>query len=149
VIIQLNGYEIWQVMMTPNPFIHTTTTGGGALACSAAIAAINITLRDRLWEQAAAKGNYLIPKLSELAVRYPQILDEITGRGLLIGMHFHNPEVGYRVAAGLFRRGVLVAGTLISAHTIRIEPPIVITYEQIDTVLNKLEDTLKEVNKTL
>jgi putrescine aminotransferase len=134
--------EIWQVMMTPNPFIHTTTTGGGALACSAAIAAINITLRDRLWEQAAAKGSYLIPKLSELAVRYPQILDEITGRGLLIGMHFHNPEVGYRVAAGLFRRGVLVAGTLISAHTIRIEPPIVITYEQIDTVLNKLEDTL-------
>ena len=141
--------EIWQVMMTPNPFIHTTTTGGGALACSAAIAAINITLRDRLWEQAAAKGSYLIPKLSELAHQYPQILDEITGRGLLIGMHFHNPEVGYRVAAGLFRRGVLVAGTLISAHTIRIEPPIVITYEQIDTVLNKLEDTLQEVNKTL
>jgi putrescine aminotransferase len=30
--------EIWQCMMYPNPFIHTTTTGGGALACSAAIA---------------------------------------------------------------------------------------------------------------
>jgi len=49
------------------------------------------------------------------------------------------------VAAGLFKRGVLVAGTLTSAHTIRIEPPIVITYEQIDEVLNRLEDTLKEV----
>src|SRR4030065_2289047 len=47
--------EIWQVMMYPNPFIHTTTTGGGALACSAAIAAIHVTLRERLWEQAAAK----------------------------------------------------------------------------------------------
>ena len=55
--------EIWQCMMYPNPFIHTTTTGGGALACSAAIAAIHVTLRDRLWEQAAAKGEYLIPKL--------------------------------------------------------------------------------------
>jgi acetylornithine/succinyldiaminopimelate/putrescine aminotransferase len=31
-------------MMYPNPFMHTTTTGGGALACSAAIAAINVTL---------------------------------------------------------------------------------------------------------
>ncbi|MFZ6019135.1 MAG: aminotransferase class III-fold pyridoxal phosphate-dependent enzyme, partial [Chloroflexota bacterium] len=39
--------EIWQVMMYPNPFIHTTTTGGGALACSAAIAAINVTLREK------------------------------------------------------------------------------------------------------
>lgn len=136
-------------MMYPNPFIHTTTTGGGALACSAAIAAIHVTLRDKLWEQAASKGDYLIPKLKELAVRYPQIYDTITGKGLLIGMHFHNPETGYKVAAGLFKRGVLVAGTLTSAQTIRIEPPLVITYEQIDTVLDRLEDALQAVSKTL
>jgi putrescine aminotransferase len=141
--------EIWQCMMFPNPFIHTTTTGGGALACSAAIAAIKITLRDKLWEQAAAKGEYLIPKLKTLANQYPQIYESITGKGLLIGQHFKDAEVGYKVAAGLFKRGVLVAGTLTSAHTIRIEPPLVITYEQIDTVLNRLEDTLKEVSKTL
>jgi putrescine aminotransferase len=141
--------EIWQCMMYPNPFIHTTTTGGGALACSAAIAAIHVTLRDRLWEAAAAKGDYLIPKLKELAAQYPQIFESITGKGLLIGMHFHNPEVGYQVAAGLFKRGVLVAGTLTSAQTVRIEPPLVITYQQIDEVLNRLRDTLAEVSKTL
>jgi len=139
--------EIWQVMMSPNPFIHTTTTGGGALACSAAIAAINVTLRDRLWEQAAAKGDYIFPKLEALAAQYPHILDRITGRGLLIGMHFRNADVGYKVAAGLFKRGVLVAGTLTSAHTVRIEPPLIISYEQIDTVLNRLSDTLAEVSK--
>jgi len=141
--------EIWQPMMFPNPFIHTTTTGGGALACSAAIAAIHVTLRDRLWEQAAAKGEYIIPKLEALAAQYPQIYDSITGKGLLIGQHFHDPEVGYNVAAGLFKRGVLVAGTLTSAHTIRIEPPLVITYEQIDAVLDRLADTLVDVAKTL
>jgi len=141
--------EIWQCMMYPNPFIHTTTTGGGALACSAAIAAIHVTLRDRLWEQAAAKGEYIMPKLQELAARYPQIYHSITGKGLLIGQHFHDAEVGYKVAAGLFKRGVLVAGTLTSAHTIRIEPPLVITYEQIDEVLNRLADTLAEVAKTI
>ena len=81
--------EIWQPMMYPNPFIQTTTTGGGALACSAAIAAIHVTLRDRLWEQAAHKGDYLISKLQSLAEQYPQIFDKITGKGLLIGMHFH------------------------------------------------------------
>ncbi|MCX8063431.1 MAG: putrescine aminotransferase [Anaerolineales bacterium] len=141
--------EIWQCMMYPNPFIHTTTTGGGALACSAAIAAIHVTLRDRLWEQAAAKGDYIMPKLQELAAKYPQIYHSITGKGLLIGQHFHDAEVGYKVAAGLFKRGVLVAGTLTSAHTIRIEPPLVITYEQIDEVLNRLSDTLAEVAKTI
>lgn len=143
--------EIWGVMMEPNPFIHTTTTGGGALACSAAIAAIHVTLRERLWEQAADKGRYLIPKLEELAARYPQIFEEnaITGRGLLIGMHFQSPEVGYQVAAGLFKRGVLVAGTLTSAQTIRIEPPLVITYDQIDAVLDRLADTLASVSKTI
>jgi putrescine aminotransferase len=141
--------EIWQCMMFPNPFIHTTTTGGGALACAAAIAAINVTLRDRLWEVAAAKGEYLIPKLKALALEYPHIYKGITGKGLLIGMHFQTPEIGYQVAAGLFKRGVLVAGTLISAQTVRIEPPLVITYEQIDEVLNRLESTLEEVAKTL
>jgi len=140
--------EIWQCMMYPNPFIHTTTTGGGALACSAAIAAIHVTLRDRLWEQAAAKGAYLIPILEALAAQYPDIVKSITGRGLLIGMHFHNPEVGYKVAAGLFQRGVLVAGTLTSAQTVRIEPPLIITKEQIDAVLNRLEDTLKGIEKS-
>jgi putrescine aminotransferase len=141
--------EIWQVMMDPNPFIHTTTTGGGALACSAAIAAINVTLRERLWEQAAEKGDYIMPKLRTLAERYPDVFKTITGKGLLIGMHFHNPDVGYKVAAGLFKRGVLVAGTLTSAHTVRIEPPLVITYEQIDAVLRRLEETLLEVTGEL
>ncbi len=141
--------EIWQCMMEPNPFIHTTTTGGGALACSAAIASIHVTLRDRLWEQAAAKGDYLIPKLKTLADRFPKIYRGITGKGLLIGQHFHTPEVGYRVAAGLFRRGVLVSGTLTNADTVRIEPPLVITHEEIDAVLNRLEDCLAEVAKTL
>jgi len=141
--------EIWQCMMYPNPFIHTTTTGGGALACSAAIASIYVTLRDKLWEQAAAKGDYLLSKLNELATQYPQIYASITGKGLLIGQHFHNPEIGYQVAAGLFKRGVLVAGTLTSAHTIRIEPPLIISMEQIDEVVNRLADTLAEINKTI
>src|SRR5512139_25953 len=124
--------EIFQPLMYPNPFMHTTTTGGGALACSAAIAAIHVTLRERLWEKAAEKGEYLIPQLEKLAHQYPQIYEKISGRGLLIGMHFKNADIGYKVAAGLFKRGVLVAGTLTSAQTIRIEPSLVISYEQLD-----------------
>jgi putrescine aminotransferase len=141
--------EIFRPMMYPNPFMHTTTTGGGALACSAAIAAIRVTLRDRLWEQAAQKGEYLIPKLEELAKQYPQIYEKITGKGLLIGMHFKQPDVGYKVAAELFKRGVLVSGTLTNAKTVRIEPPLIISMEQLNQVLGRLEDTLKSLSRSM
>ncbi|HEY3310880.1 MAG TPA: aminotransferase class III-fold pyridoxal phosphate-dependent enzyme [Anaerolineales bacterium] len=137
--------EIFKPMMYPNPFMHTTTTGGGALACSAAIAAINVTLRDDLPRQAAEKGAYLIPKVEALAARYPQVYKAVTGRGLLVGQHFQTPELGYKVAAEMFKRGVLVAGTLTSAQTIRIEPPLVISYAEIDEGLNRLSDAVAQV----
>jgi len=138
--------EIFHPMMYPNPFMHTTTTGGGALACAAAISAIHVTLREKLWEQAAEKGEYLIPELEKFASQYPQIYEKITGKGLLIGMHFKTPEIGYKVASGLFKRGVLVAGTLTSAQTVRVEPPLVVTKEQMDMLLNRLSDTLNEIH---
>ena len=141
--------EIYQPMMYPNPFMHTTTTGGNALACSAAIAAIHVTLRERLWEQAAEKGMHLMGELDKFAVQYPQIYEKITGKGLLIGMHFKNPEIGYKVASGLFKRNILVAGTLTSAQTIRIEPPLIITNGQIDVLIDGLGETLKEISRSM
>ena len=141
--------EIFYKIMYPNPFMQTTTTGGGALACSAAIAAINVTLRDRLWEAAAQKGAYLLEKLNEFAAEYPQVYKKITGKGLLIGQHFNSPEIGYKVAAELFKRGVLVAGTLTNAQAIRIEPALTIEQDIIDEGLNRLHDAVDEVAKTL
>jgi len=137
--------EIFKPMMYPNPFMHTTTTGGGALACSAAIAAINVTLRDDLPRQAAEKGDYIISKVQVLAEKYPQVYKAVTGKGLLIGQHFHTPELGYHVAAELFKRGVVVSGTLTSAQTVRIEPPLVISYPEIDEGLNRLYDAVAVV----
>jgi putrescine aminotransferase len=137
--------EIWQVMVEPNPFIHTSTTGGNPLACAAAIAAIEVTLEEDLPRQTAEKGAYFKAGLERLAGLYPDIYAEITGRGLLLEQHYHDAETGYQVAAGLFKRGVLVAGTLTNARTVRIEPPVCIEYAQIDAALDRLEDTLKEV----
>ncbi len=141
--------EIWEVLMHPNPFMHTNTTGSNPLACAAAIATISVILEEKLWEQAAEKGAYFKSKLEEFVAQYPQIYTKITGKGLLLGQHFHDAKVGYKIASGLFRRNVLVAGTLTSAQTIRVEPPLVISYKLIDEVLNRLDDTLKEVSKTV
>lgn len=137
--------RIWGTFID-DPFFHTTTTGGNPLACAAAIATIGVVLEEDLPRQAAEKGDYFMERLLPLAERYDSIYDKITGKGLLIGQHFHDAEVGYKVASGLFHRGVLISGTLTNAQTIRIEPPLVIEYEEIDEVLNRLEDTLKAVS---
>ena len=137
--------KIWSVMNS-NPFIHTSTTGGNPLACAAAIAAIHVTLEERIAEQAAEKGEYFIRQLKEIAARHSDVYTHITGKGLLIGQHFINDDVGYAVASGLFKRGVLISGTLNNSRVIRVEPPLVITREEIDTILNRLEDTLQELH---
>lgn len=140
--------KIWSVMNS-NPFIHTTTTGGNPLACAAAIAAINVTLEEGIVEQAAEKGAYFIKQLEEIAARYPDVYAGITGKGLLIGQHFVNDDTGYAIASGLFRRGVLISGTLNNSRVVRVEPPLIITREEIDTILNRLEDTLHELHASI
>jgi len=85
--------------------------------------------------------------LKEFRDRFPEILRDVHGLGLLIGMDFVNNETGYQIASGLFRRRVLVAGTLISSRTIRIEPALNIPKNLIDEVLDRLEDCLKEISR--
>ncbi|MHB8513174.1 MAG: aminotransferase class III-fold pyridoxal phosphate-dependent enzyme [Actinomycetota bacterium] len=137
--------EVWSAL-EENPFLHTSTFGGSPLACAAAIASIHVSLRDRLWEKAERAGNRFMHGLCALKERYPRVLQDVRGKGLLIGMVFPDHESGYKVAAGLFRRGVLVAGTQISATTIRIEPALDISDELIDEVLNRVEETLSELS---
>jgi putrescine aminotransferase len=136
--------QIWKVL-EENPFIHTSTFGGNPLACAAGIAAVNVTLEENLPEKAAATGEYFLGELRKLQKRFADHLIEVRGLGLLIGLEFVDTEFGYAVAAGLFKRGVLVAGTLINAKTLRIEPALGIPREIVDEVLEKLDDTLQEL----
>jgi putrescine aminotransferase len=136
--------EIWQVL-EPNPFIHSSTFGGNPLACAAGIAAVNVTLEEDLPGQAAATGEYMLGELRRLQKRYPDHFLEARGLGLLIGLELVDDQFGYAVAAGLFKRGVLVAGTLLNSKTLRIEPALGIPRHIVDEVLEKLEDTLEDL----
>jgi len=60
-------------------------------------------------------------------------------------MLFENGDIGYKAAAGLFKRRVLTSGTLNNAQAIRIEPALNIPWNILDEMLNRLEDTLKEL----
>ena len=136
--------EIWEVMV-PNPIIHSTTFGGNPLACAAGLAAIQVTLEEDLPGQAAMKGEFLLRELACLREKYPGVLKAAQGKGLLIGMEFPVQEIGWKVASGLFQRGVLVAGTYSKAQVIRIEPALGISMELLQEMLNRLEDTFREV----
>lgn len=140
----LSTPAVWECM-EPNPFIHTTTTGGNPLACAAALSAITVLLEEDLPTQAAEKGAYAMEQLRFLQQRYPGILEEVRGLGLLIGMEFVTDGIGYKVAAGLFSRGVLTAGTLTNAKTIRFEPALNIPQDILDEALNRLEDVFKTI----
>lgn len=136
--------KIWKVM-EPNPFMHTSTTGGNPLGCAAALAYISVMLKENLPQQAAEKGVYIMEKLEQLKKKYPTVLENYRGKGLLIAMEFVTDEIGYKVASGLYHRKVLTAGTLTNAKAIRIEPALNISYEMLDEVLYRLEDTFKEI----
>lgn len=142
------GNEKTWAKYVENPFLHTTTFGGNPLACAAAIATISILLEEDLPRQAKEKGEYMIPKMNQLAKRYPDVLSVIRGCGLMIGMEFTGNDTGYAVAKELFARNILISGTYVNARVLRVEPPLVISYEQIDTFLKALEESLAVVSKT-
>ncbi len=140
----------WWGKMEENPFLLGSSTFGGNPLCSAgAIAAINTTLEEDIPGQARDKGQYFLTNLQRLQERYPDVLAEVRGLGLLIGMEFVDNSRGYAVAKRLFSKQVLVGGTLNNAKVIRVEPPAVISYEQIDTVLTALEESIAEESKVV
>jgi len=142
----VSSAKIWEVMI-PNPIIHSTTFGGNPLACAAGIAAITVTLEEDLPGQAARKGAWMLRELRQLQSRYPDVLAGVDGKGLLIGLEFPVQEIGWQVASGLFKRGVLVAGTYSKAQTIRLEPALGIEESLLQEVLNRLEDTFRDINR--
>lgn len=128
-----------------NPFMHTTTFGGNPLACAAALATIKVLIEEDLPTRAAEVGKYLLSGLRETTVGYEDKVMEIRGQGLMIGIEFHSDEVGYEFSKGMFDEGVLVAGTLVNSKTIRIEPPLTISYSEVDQVIATFKKVLSQL----
>ncbi len=141
----VSNKTIWEHLF-PEPWLHSTTFGGNPLSCVAAIAGIHVLLDEKLPERADKMGTEMIAKLKALRRRFPKLCADIRGKGLMIGMEFPTDAIGYEVAKGLFDHGVLVAGTLFSAKTLRIEPPLTLTPKEMDQALDAIEKVFKETN---
>ena len=127
---------------------HGTTFGGNPIACSAALASLEVMKEEKLLENATAMGAYAMKRLLEMKVNHPVITD-IRGVGLMIGIELGNPETGepdgnavMSVLDGCLQRGVLFYLCGNSGEVIRMIPPLTITKEQIDDGLAVLDEAL-------
>jgi len=114
---------------------HTSTFGGNPTACAAALASIKVIESEGLVEKARTLGDYFLDNLRQIE---SQKIREVRGLGLMIGLELKEKAGPY--VQQLMEKGVIAL--LAGATVIRLLPPLVITREQIDTVVSALNEIL-------
>jgi acetylornithine/LysW-gamma-L-lysine aminotransferase len=117
------------------PGVHGSTFGGNPLACAAAIAALDVIEEEDLPRQAEVKGAYLMDKLRN--IESPNIR-EVRGKGLMIGIEMKQKVAPYLKALQEKKIIALNAGMTV----IRLLPPLVISYQQMDRLVEVLTEIL-------
>jgi acetylornithine/succinyldiaminopimelate/putrescine aminotransferase len=145
--------------------IHAAATFGGmGESCCTAIETLNVLYDEHLIENAQRQGAYLISKLCEIRDAHPEMIKEIRGKGLMVGIEFH--DISQSLPAGISKlftvlnsrlKGVvagivgslllsdydvLVAFTEYNRNVIRLAPPLIVTREQIDLFVENFSDLL-------
>ena len=142
--------SMWVDQLVENPWLlGSPTFGGNPLCCAAAIATIKYMLENDIPGVCKAKGEVLKAGLEQLAAKYPEIIQEVRGTGLMLAVEFHTCELGYETSKGLFARRVMTAGTLVNAKTIRFEPTAVISDQDIKDVISRFDEALADVKAGL
>jgi len=132
--------DIFAVAFVPGT--HGSTFGGNPLVCAAAIATIRTILADGLLNRCEEIGEYLTGELEIIGRKYP-FVKEVRGVGLMIGMALTIPA-GDIVKKG-HARGVLLNVTHDSV--LRFVPPLVVTKQEINTMISILDGIFAEVQE--
>lgn len=144
--------------------LHSSTFANNNLTCAVGCAVIDYLLADdqAIIKQVRKKGEYLINRLYDLAALYPEVIKEVRGRGLIVGVEFYSPQdsdsydLAYMCEAGGFT--ALLCGFLLNVYnirlapflndsmTLRFEPSLLIEYEEMDYLLQALEHLCQILN---
>jgi acetylornithine/N-succinyldiaminopimelate aminotransferase len=119
---------------------HGTTYGGNPLACAAALETLEVIEDEDICEMARVRGEYMMTRLRDLSNNWPAIR-EVRGMGLMIGVELS--FAGADVVVEMMKRGVL--SNCASDVVIRLVPPLIISKEEIDKVIDVLVESIKEV----
>jgi ornithine--oxo-acid transaminase len=145
--------------------IHGPATFGAmGEACCTAIETLNILVDENLIQNAEAQGKYLVEGLRNLQARYPDFIKDVRGRGLMVGLEFHDFSktlpiglkqivsrldeklkgslCGFIGCLLLADHNILVAFTEYNRNVIRLEPPLIVTKDHIDALIKALDALL-------
>jgi acetylornithine aminotransferase/acetylornithine/N-succinyldiaminopimelate aminotransferase len=145
-----NGLPIGAMMTSAQiaaPFIpgtHASTFGGNPVASAAAVATLKIMLADGFLAEVKRKGEYFQAELNKLVERFPAMISSVRGMGLLVGAVLTEQGVaqGTEIVNKMFERGFLMnfAGNV----ALRFVPPLIVTKEEIDSLVGALAEVLAE-----
>jgi 4-aminobutyrate aminotransferase len=135
------------------PGDHLSTFGGNPVSAAAALANIRILLRENLSRKAKEKGSYILKRLNEFGKEY-SIVGDVRGKGLMIGIELVKDrekktpakEETTKIRDVAREKGLLIGSGGLKGCVLRIQPPLVIEKEQIDTTLDILDDAIGAVD---
>ena len=125
------------------PGDHGSTFGGNPLACAAALAVLDEYEASGLVAAAAERGEQLAAALRGLMAQLPEVIGEVRGAGLMIGLELVKP-IAVAVKAGMMAKGYLVGS--VGASVIRLLPPLILPESLIAAFTKDLEKTIQEVS---
>lgn len=129
-----------------------STTGGNPVSATAALAAINVIEKYQLVNKSKDLGSYLKSKLLEIKDKR-SLIGDIRGKGLMLGIELvkddKTPAIEEidNILEGLKDRGILAGKTGVSRNVLTFQPPLVITSDDIDRVVDTLDDILSGLEK--
>jgi putrescine aminotransferase len=136
--------DVWDSMFGANPYLHSTTFGGNPIACVAVTAAIRTTLEEGLVERSARLGEVLLSELKSLQARYPDMIKDVRGKGLLAGIEFEMDDIALLVIAACGKRDLLAAYSMNNPKVIRLEPPLIIEESELARAIEIVADAVAE-----
>lgn len=141
--------EVWVNVLGKNPLLHTSTFGGNPMACAAGLAAIQVTVEEGLVERSREMGSKLKQGLDQVASAHKDLISEVRGRGLMLGVEFSMDDVGELCIGQMVKRDVVAAYTLNNPRVIRFEPPLIINETEIDKAVNVFGEAVLETSQLL
>lgn len=134
------------------PGDHLSTFGGNPVSCAAALANIDYLLENKLADEAARKGEYVTRRLRELQQRH-KLIGDVRGLGLMLGIELVRdqklktpaPSEAEKVRELALGKGVLLGHGGVKGCTVRVQPPLVITEEQLDKTVEVIDECLREI----
>lgn len=136
--------EISDFLMT-HPFVIINSFGGTSLACLVALAAIEYIEKNDLPARASKMGERFMDGLSIIRKKYPDLVMDVRGKGLMLGMEFPEDSIGPRMVYQLRKNGVITIYTFNNPRIIRIMPTLVISEQEVDVVLDALDRSLQQI----